>query len=112
MHARVTRAATWRALAVLSIGLAGCTGSIMGGSEGSSGGSPPATPGRPGNGPGAQPPGAPATPAPAGVTAGAAPLRRLNADQYRNTIQDLLGLGDLVTEGSLPPDDSIGDERF
>ena len=46
------------------------------------------------------------------MNAGAAPLRRLNALQYRNTIQDLLGLGDLVTEGSLPADDSIGDERF
>jgi hypothetical protein len=107
MHVRITRSATWRTLAALSVGLAGCTGSIMGGSEGRPPGSPE-TPGRPGMGPS----GPPAPAAPAGVMAGAAPLRRLNADQYRNTVQDLLGLGDLVTEGSLPADDSIGGERF
>ncbi len=114
MYARVTRAATW--LAGLTIGLqaaVGCTGSIMGGSEGP-GGPPPNAPGgpRPGGSMGQPPAGPPATPAPPGVSAGAAPLRRLNADQYRNTVQDLLGVGDLITEGSLPPDDSIGDERF
>jgi hypothetical protein len=96
----------------LLLGLAGCTGSIGAagptvGARPTEPGVPPGRDGAPGAGPG---PGAPA--APAGVTAGAAPLRRLNAFQYRNTIQDLLGLGDLVTEGMLPPDDSIGDERF
>ena len=111
MHARATWTATWTTVAGLTLGLVGCTGSILGGSEGRSGATPGA-PTTPGPGAGQMPPGAPATPAPAGVTAGAAPLRRLNGDQYRNTIQDLLGLGDLVTEGSLPPDDAIGDERF
>jgi hypothetical protein len=95
----------------LAIGAVGCTGSI-----GAGAGQPSPSAGSTATGRGAGPdqpaPGAPASPAPAGVTAGAAPLRRLNADQYRNTVQDLLGLGALVSDGSLPPDDSIGDERF
>jgi hypothetical protein len=58
------------------------------------------------------PSGPPAAPAPAGVRASAAPLRRLNVDQYKNTIQDLLGAGDLVIDGALPPDEAISEERF
>jgi hypothetical protein len=45
------------------------------------------------------------------VSASTAPLRRLNADQYRNTIADLLGITDVVTAGALPADESIGN-RF
>jgi len=44
--------------------------------------------------------------------ASAAPLRRLTGDQFRNTIQDLLGAGDLATEAALPPDESISNEHF
>ena len=98
----------WGLVASLALG---CTGSIDGGPGGpgaAGGANPGPEPGRMGG----QTPGAPATPAPAGATAGAAPLRRLNAVQYRNTVEDLLGLGELVADGTLPPDDAIGDERF
>jgi len=53
----------------------------------------------------------PGPPVPAGATASAAPLRRLNADQYRNTIADLLGIKDAVPVSALPADESIQD-RF
>jgi hypothetical protein len=50
--------------------------------------------------------------APGGVTAGVAPLRRLNADQYRNTIKDLFGFNDGLTGDALPADEAVSDERF
>jgi hypothetical protein len=96
-------------VASLALALAGCTGSIDAGPGNGPSGARPNDPARDPQGAGGQPP---ATAAPAGVSAGAAPLRRLNAVQYRNTVQDLLGLGELVAEGALPPDDAIGDERF
>jgi hypothetical protein len=107
---------------------AACSGNISGGNGGAGpsdpakpngmgGDKPPSMggsndPGAPPPGGGAADPGKPPAPAPAGVSASAAPLRRLNADQYKNTIQDLLGAGDLVTDGLLPPDEAIGEERF
>ena len=107
-----------------------CSGNITPGRPGGSDPSHPSDPGKPGSNnpgspsnpsnpsnpgnPGMTDPVKPAVPAPAGTTASAAPLRRLNADQYKNTVQDLLGnaASDLVIDGALPPDDSIGDERF
>jgi hypothetical protein len=53
----------------------------------------------------------PTPPVPAGATASAAPLRRLNADQYRNTVADLLGIKDAIPASALPADESIQD-RF
>jgi hypothetical protein len=53
----------------------------------------------------------PPPPTPAGVKASVAPLRRLNADQYRNTVADLLGIKDAVPASALPADESIHD-RF
>jgi hypothetical protein len=120
----VTRTVRTAALALL-LGGAACSGNIEG--HGNNGG--PSTPTNPGDktpgdkgnmtgaggSPGTKPqdpPPPPAMPAPAGSTASVAPLRRLNAHQYKNTVQDLLGLGDLVTDGALPPDESIGDDRF
>ena len=48
---------------------------------------------------------------PAGtINAGVAPLRRLTAEQYRNTVRDLLGLPDRPTV-ALPADDAVAD-RF
>jgi len=96
------------------LGLA-CSGSISGNgnTQGSSTTPPSMTPNTP---PGQNNPpgmgGVPSTPAPTGVMASAAPMRRLNVDQYHNTVQDLLGLGDLATAATLPPDESISDERF
>jgi hypothetical protein len=114
MHARTSGSGrAWPATALALLLAAGCSGNISGGE----------TPGRPGA-PTAPtgstlPPGSagggsmtPAPPAPSGVMASAAPLRRLTGDQFRNTIQDLLGLGDLATEAALPPDESISNERF
>jgi hypothetical protein len=70
---------------------------------------PPGNGGTGGSGGGMTTP--PGPPVPAGATASAAPLRRLNADQYRNTIQDLLGIKDAVPASALPADESIQD-RF
>jgi hypothetical protein len=111
---------------VFSLGLAAgaCSGDIGPGKSPGGSAADPANPGKPGgqmnpgspsnpSNPGSMmDPGKPATPAPAGVSASAAPLRRLNTDQYKNTIQDLLGAGDLVVEGSTPPDEAISEERF
>jgi hypothetical protein len=49
-----------------------------------------------------------------GATASAAvaPLRRLTAEQYRNTVRDLLGLTDPIPVSALPGDDSIADHYF
>jgi hypothetical protein len=46
-----------------------------------------------------------------GVSAGVAPLRRLTADQYRNSVRDLLGLKDTVPTTALPADETLND-RF
>jgi hypothetical protein len=86
--------------------LLGCSGNIDGG-RAPGGNSPPPAAGNPGPGSSSNP-GGPAAPAPAGVSAGVAPLRRLNADQYRNTVQDLLGLTDAINASDLPADEAIG----
>jgi hypothetical protein len=52
------------------------------------------------------------TPAPAGATAGVAPLRRLTATQYRNTVRDLLGIEDPVPPSALPADEVIEDRFY
>jgi hypothetical protein len=116
-----------RVLAVLgACGALGCTGTIPGdGGEKGGGKGNPTDPNGPGNGnggggmtntggsgmgnPGDKTGGG--TPAPTGVSASGAPLRRLNADQYRNTVQDLLGIKDGPTSDALPADESIQD-RF
>jgi hypothetical protein len=97
-----------RLLASLALFALGCSGSIAGDPSGTPGAPPPAggTPSGAGGGPTAPP-----VVAPAGVAAGAAPLRRLNVDQYRNTIADLLGITDGIDAAALPADESIG-ERF
>jgi hypothetical protein len=102
-----------RASAVMGFSLVlGCSGNIAGNNN-------PGAPPGPDN-PGGGPPntttpmngGVSTTPAPAGVVASAAPLRRLSAEQYRNTIQDLLGAGDVVVLDALPQDEAIAKERF
>jgi hypothetical protein len=57
-------------------------------------------PGPPMGGPGAMP------------SAAVAPLRRLTADQYRNTVRDLLGLSEPIPASALPGDDSVADHYF
>jgi hypothetical protein len=52
------------------------------------------------------------TPPPAGANAAVAPLRRLTAVQYRNTVRDLLGLADAVPVSALPADEVIADRFF
>jgi hypothetical protein len=86
--------------------LLGCSGNIDGGRAPGGSTAPPAG-GNPGPGSSSNPAG-PTAPAPAGVSAGVAPLRRLNADQYRNTVQDLLGITDPVNASDLPADEAIG----
>jgi hypothetical protein len=94
-----------------------CTGTIPASSSGGGGNNTdPTDPTNPGTKPGTMGGGGgmttpPGPPVPAGATASAAPLRRLNADQYRNTIQDLLGIKDAVPASALPADESIQD-RF
>jgi Protein of unknown function (DUF1592)/Protein of unknown function (DUF1588)/Protein of unknown function (DUF1595)/Protein of unknown function (DUF1587)/Protein of unknown function (DUF1585) len=103
----VTRAGRVSRLATLAL-LLGCTGSVADGPSGR----------RPGGEkePGSDPVAPPAKPgeqpvAPAQVSAGVAPLRRLTRTQYLNTVRDLLGLSDAVAASSLPADDAIND-RF
>jgi hypothetical protein len=88
----------------------GCTGTIPGATPGDSSGGgsnpPNMTPD-----PTKPDPMRPTPPAPAGTTASAAPLRRLNADQYINTVRDLLGIQDPVQPEALPADESL-DDRF
>ena len=77
-------------------------------------------PGNPGNPGGAVNPGGPggagtapgggSGTAPGAQSAGVAPLRRLSAEQYRNTVRDLLGLGDDVVTTALPPDEAIANK--
>jgi len=98
-----------------------CTGSVNGSHPGDDGVDTPAGPGK-SMGPKKMPgdpsttPGDPSTMpsnpvAPASVSAGVAPLRRLTRDQYLNTIRDLVGVEGVVAPSSLPGDDTIND-RF
>jgi hypothetical protein len=48
---------------------------------------------------------------PGAVDSGVSPLRRLTADQYRNSVRDLLGLTNAVPVTALPPDENIA-EKF
>ncbi|HXU80356.1 MAG TPA: DUF1592 domain-containing protein [Polyangia bacterium] len=92
----------------------GCTGTIPGGPGGNgnnNGNTDPTKPDPTKPDPTKPDPMRPTPPAPAGTTASAAPLRRLNADQYRNTVADLLGIKDAVPASALPADESI-DDRF
>jgi hypothetical protein len=86
-------------------------GSQPSGSTGSTGGpgggSSPGDPGGPGAGPGGA--GGPGT-TPGAQGAGVSPLRRLTAEQYRNTVRDLLGLGADVVTTALPPDEAIANK--
>jgi hypothetical protein len=106
-------------------GLSACSGSIGDGSMSPSKEPSSTDPGDMGGStkpPGMKPPGPgdtttppddkPPVIAPTGVKAGAAPLRRLNADQYANTIRDLFGFDPALKEGDLPPDEAVSDERF
>jgi hypothetical protein len=107
-----------RALAALTLALSlGCTGTV---SNGDRGGAPGDVPEGGNAKPGVKPPsGAVVPPAPAGmqptapatVSAGVAPMRRLTRAQYRNTVRDLLGVADVVSPSALPGDDAIAD-RF
>jgi hypothetical protein len=110
------------ALAVAFSLAVGCVGAPQDGNRGPSPGTKPdpgqsGDPGAGGSNPGNSggngqgSPGSPnPTPAPAGTTAGVAPLRRLSAEQYRNTVRDLLGLADAVVVTALPPDEAIADK--
>jgi hypothetical protein len=86
-----------------------CSGSIPG-DRGSNPGPASTQPGAGGAMPAPSSSSPPAV-APPGVTASVAPLRRLNVEQYRNTIADLLGINGAVDAAALPADESIG-ERF
>jgi hypothetical protein len=86
--------------------LASCTGAVERGPAGGGGDTP--TPGgtvTPPTKPGMQPV------APDSVSAAVAPLRRLTRSEYMNTVNDLLGVTDVVAANSLPADDTIND-RF
>jgi hypothetical protein len=99
--------------------LAGCVGAPapapgdVGGRGAKPGGADPGPAGDPGatppggNGAGSAPGGASTPGAP---SAGVAPLRRLSAEQYRNTVRDLLGLPDAVVVTALPPDEVVADK--
>ena len=105
----MTRSSSKPGLAAMLFLLAGCAGDIPAaspGGQGNGGGGPSPTPGAP-------LPGGMQAPAPANVSAAVAPLRRLTAEQYRNTVRDLLGLPvDAVAVGALPGDDAIGDRFY
>jgi hypothetical protein len=106
-------------LAAVALGCIGSIGARDGAGTEAPGATAPGTPGRPGltPDPGSGPPalGQPTTPGapagPGGPAAGTAPLRRLTAEQYRNTVRDLLGIPDAVAVTALPPDESIA-EKF
>jgi hypothetical protein len=120
------RSSGFVALAVaLLTATAACTGSVDGGKSGGPGPSGPEgmngpnTPGGPmgpmgsNGGPNQPPMSTPVTPSD-GLDVAVSGLRRLTAEQYRNTVRDLLKLADaktLVTAGNLPSDGSLGD-RF
>jgi hypothetical protein len=107
------------ALVLMTAAAAACTGAVDGKSgnraqpppgEGMNG---PAGPNGPGGDPNQPPISTPVTPS-AGLDVAVSGMRRLTAEQYRNTVRDLLRLPDakaLVPVGSLPSDGSLGD-RF
>jgi len=102
----MTRTVTGLVLAGLLA--AACQGSIDNGPGKTGGKDDPVNPGMdPPTKPGDRP-----TPAPAGVSAGVAPLRRLTANQYRNTVRDLLGIEDPVPASALPADEVIEDRFY
>jgi hypothetical protein len=117
----MTPAALGRAfpIALLTVACSGSVGDRPGSDPGAGGGPSPAGPGQPGPGgatlsPGGGSPGGGGTqaPVPAGtVQAAVAPLRRLSADQYRNTVRDLLGLAERPAV-ALPADDAVADRFF
>jgi hypothetical protein len=121
-HVVSPRAFAGRWLALAGLGLVGlaCSGAVgerPGGGPGPGpGGGSPAGPGRPSPGNDPQGPAGPGggtqTPVPPGtVHAAVAPLRRLTAEQYRNTVRDLLGLAERP-EPPLPADDAVADRFF
>jgi hypothetical protein len=98
------------ALAFILAAAAGCQGAIDGGGAGRGAGE-----GGGGGGQGMDRPDRPgdrSMPPPAGASAGVAPLRRLTAAQYRNTVRDLLGIEDAVPASALPADEVIADRFF
>jgi hypothetical protein len=89
----------------------GCAGDIASTPGQAPAGGGPSQP--PGGAPGAAPgSGGNQQPAPANVSAGVAPLRRLTAEQYQNTARDLLGVQDVPAVGALPADGTISDRFF
>jgi len=117
-------------LAALGAGLlaVGCTGTVAGGNSGGGkdpGDEPGSGPGKGGGtggtnggmmtgpGPGGSGPG-PTPVTPGAINVGISPLRRLTAEQYRNTVRDLLMMPDaktVVLTTDLPADGAIAD-RF
>jgi hypothetical protein len=99
----------------LTVTVTACSGQVQtdaGRSKGSPAG-PGGTsdPGAGGGAPGGPSPvGQTPPPAPGTVSAGVAPMRRLTAEQYRNTVRDLLGLPETPAL-ALPGDDAVAD-RF
>jgi hypothetical protein len=96
------------ALALVGLLAAACQGSTDRGPGDKGSGDEPADPGmgkpvKPGDRP---------APPPAGASAGVAPLRRLTASQYRNTVRDLLGIEDPVPASALPADEVIEDRFY
>jgi hypothetical protein len=116
----MTPAALGRAfpIALLTVACSGSVGDRPGGDNRGSGGGSPANPGQPGPGGTTPSPGGgnagggTQTPVPPGAAhAAVAPLRRLTADQYRNTVRDLLGLPERPAL-ALPADDAVADRFF
>jgi hypothetical protein len=128
--------AKWACLAAAgALWAAGCTGSVDGNGGSKPGVNNPPTSGgsgmQPGGGGGVQPGGGgmqpggggggmqqptptPVTQPPSVLDVGVSGLRRLTADQYRNTVRDLLGMADaktVVSVESLPADGALAD-RF
>lgn len=100
--------------AVLGLGVAACTGAIGdGGAERNAGGSGPGV--SPGAGSGSSAPTEPTTRTPdamlapcnsrSGRAVGGSPLRRLSADEYDNTVRDLLG--DATRPGRMLPQEPV-----
>jgi hypothetical protein len=95
-------------LALVGLLAAACQGNIGSGPAKTGGGKDPVDPGmdKPVK------PGDRSNPPPAGASAGVAPLRRLTATQYRNTVRDLLGIEDPVPVSALPADEMIEDRFY
>jgi hypothetical protein len=96
------------ALALVGLLAAACQGTVDRGPGGKGSGDEPVNPDT----------GKPVKPKPEGpnpppaATAGVAPLRRLTASQYRNTVRDLLGIEDPVPASALPADEVIEDRFY